>query len=146
MSKRKNTYMPEARKVSEIMKDEREKWRDKRKRSGWIFGTLTWVTQIFLQAGLMYGVGMFTAMSIVPNMVKIMFIVSVKGGHKMTDVLDQIGYWGFPALFAVLMLFFAYACLMVLLWRGLNKFFGGWREGHRANIAAKLDANKNAQG
>lgn len=146
MSKRKNTYMPEARKVSEIMKDEREKWRDKRKRSGWIFGTLTWVTQIFLQAGLMYGIGMFTAMSIVPNMVKIMFIVSVKGGHKMTDVLDQIGYWGFPALFAVLMLFFAYACLMVLLWRGLNKFFGGWRASHRANIAAKLDANKNAQG
>lgn len=146
MSKRKNTYMPEARKVSEIMKDEREKWRDKRKRSGWIFGTLTWVTQIFLQAGLMYGIGMFTAMSIVPNMVKIMFIVSVKGGHKMTDVLDQIGYWGFPALFAVLMLFFAYACLMVLLWRGLNKFFGGWRASHRANIAAKLDANKNTQG
>lgn len=144
MSKRKNTYMPEARKVSEIMKDEREKWRDKRKRSGWIFGTLTWVTQIFLQAGLMYGVGMFTAMSIVPNMVKIMFIVSVKGGHKMTDVLDQIGYWGFPALFAVLMLFFAYACLMVLLWRGLNKFFGGWRASHRANIAAKLDTKKNA--
>lgn len=146
MSKRKNTYMPEARKVSEIMKDEREKWRDKRKRSGWIFGTLTWVTQIFLQAGLMYGIGMFTAMSIVPNMVKIMFIVSVKGGHKMTDVLDQIGYWGFPALFAVLMLFFAYACLMVLLWRGLNKFFGGWRASHCANIAAKLDANKNTQG
>lgn len=146
MSKRKNTYMPEARKVSEIMKDEREKWRDKRKRSGWVFGTLTWVTQIFLQAGLMYGIGMFTAMSIVPNMVKIMFIVSVKGGHKMTDVLDQIGYWGFPALFAVLMLFFAYACLMVLLWRGLNKFFGGWRASHRANIAAKLDANKNTQG
>lgn len=142
MSKRKNTYTSEARKVSEIMKEEREKWRDKRKRSGWIFGTLTWVTQIFLQTGIMYGIGMFIAMSIVPNIVRIMFIVSVKGGHKMTDVLDQIGYWGFPALFVVLALFFAYACLMVLLWRGLNKFFSGWREGHRANIAAKLDVNK----
>jgi hypothetical protein len=80
------------------------------------------------------------AMSIVPVMVKTMFVVSVRNGYKMTEVLNQVGYWGFPALFAVLILFFAYACLMILIWRGLNRVLGGWRASHRASIAAKLDA------
>lgn len=153
MSRRKNTYTPETRKISEIIKDareeskaERETWRDKRKRSGWIFGALTWVTQIFVQAALMYSIGMFVAMSIIPLMVKAMFVASVKNGYQMTEVLNQVGYWGFPALFAVLMMFFAYACLMILIWKGLNKFLGGWRASHRANIAAKLDAAKKTQG
>lgn len=136
-------------KVSEIIRDaqkenraERETWREKFKRSGWIFGTLTWTTQILVQAMLMYAIGMFMAMSIVPVMVRTMFAVSVRNGYKMTEVLNQVGYWGFPALFAVLMLFFAYACLMILIWRGLNRVLGGWRASHRVSIAAKLDAAK----
>lgn len=137
----------ETNKVSEIIRDAQkenraETWREKFKRSGCIFGTLTWTTQIFVQAMLMYTIGMFMAMSIVPVMVRTMFAVSVRNGYKMTEVLNQVGYWGFPALFAVLMLFFAYACLMILIWRGLNRVLGGWRASHHASIAAKLDAAK----
>lgn len=156
MSKQKNTDKSKTRKVSEIIKDTgkkrkeesklaREKWREKRKRSGWIFGTFTWTTQIFVQAWLMYSIGMFIAMSVIPIMVKSMFTATVRNGYKMEEFLNQVGYWGFPALFAVLMLFFAYVCLMIFIWRGLNKLLGGWRASHRANIAAKLDANKKAQ-
>lgn len=156
MSRQNNGYKSEVRKISEIIKDakttrkaaikaEREKWRDKRKRSGWIFATLTWTTQIFVQISLMYVIGMFTAMSIVPVLVKSMFAASVQSGYDMREVLNQVGYWGFPALFAILMLFFAYACLMILIWRGLNRVLGGWRASHRADIAAKLDAKHKIQ-
>lgn len=156
MSKQKNTDASKTRKVSEVIKDARkkskeesklarEKWRDKRKRSGWIFGTLTWTTQIFVQAWLMYAIGMFIAMSIIPITVKSMFSASVKNGYKMEEFLNQVGYWGFPALFVVLMLFFAYAWLMIFIWKGLNKLLGGWRASHRAKIAAKLDGDKKAQ-
>lgn len=127
------------------IKAERERWRDKRKRSGWIFATLTWTTQIFVQTLLMYVIGMFTAMSIVPALIKSMFVASVKSGYDMTEVLNQVGYWGFPALFAILMLFFVYACLMILIWRGLDKVLGGWRASHRADIAAKLDAKHKSE-
>lgn len=153
MSKQKNTYTQENRKISEIIKDaredskaEREKWRDKRKRSGWIFASITWVTQIFVQAAIMYAIGMFMAISVTPLMVKSIFVVSVKSGYKMTEVLNQVCYWGFPSLFAVLVFFFAYACLMILIWKGLNKLLGGWRASHRANIAAKLDAANKIKG
>lgn len=118
----------------------RNRWRDKRKRSGWMFSTLTWVTQIFIQGLCMYVVGMFTAMSIVPVMIREMFRVSVQGGYDMSTTIDQIGHWGFPALFATLALFFAYVSLMILLWRGLNKLLGGWRSSHRERIRIKLEA------
>lgn len=151
MSRQKNTYKSEIRKISEIiktskdeMKADREKWREKRKRSCWVFGVLTWTTQIIVQVSLMYVFGMFTALSIIPILVKSMFVASVKNGYDMAEVLNQVGYWGFPALFVILMLFFAYACLMILIWRGLNKVLGGWRASHRADVAAKLDAKNKA--
>lgn len=142
MSKIKDIWAQGCHKITKIVKDTekpRKQEPEKRKHTGWIFATLTWTTQIFVQVAVMYIVGMFTAMSIVPTLIKTMFIVAIKSGYNMREPLNQIGYWGFPAAFVILVLFFAYVCLMTFLWRGLNKVLGSWRANHRAKIAAKTE-------